>query len=438
MTLLIIHCPLRPFSVVSKARLSYEEQLDQFEWYLYQDDSVAGSAQSFGVGNIESMPYADQVLALMPTIDVRLLETKVPIVNSKKMQQILPGLIEDQILGGVERSSIYVLPPLAGQPSSQRILAVMDQSWIDWLSQQLKTILTPRIRLIPDCLILPLASNTQASCLARKKVQDNVIYTWHQSEQVGIAWIEHQSESELPSRLKDIHPLEWSLEGMTQSALAYSQRTDLSTVSLNLLNASTTSRNPSLKLSAQWFSKLTESFTNPLNNNDSCLERQLWLQTSRWAVYSLLSLFLGWGIFSSWLTIDNWRWSRNIDISAAQFLSPDSISLLARSGENESISDTLMKELTLEARKKGFVTDADFLPMTAKLGQLMSSLNQELVEKIQYDGYHIDFQIKPTSTSPLSSEVITKAQSLGLKVLNLQNNQYRLQPYAGLGMNSSN
>ena len=48
------------------------------------------SLTQFSTGTTDSMPYADEALVLMPTLDVRLIEAKVPLANAKKLQQILP------------------------------------------------------------------------------------------------------------------------------------------------------------------------------------------------------------------------------------------------------------------------------------------------------------------------------------------------------------
>jgi len=100
MSILIIRCPLKPFAGTDAASPSDWQELscaEQFEWALLDDvnaDSDIEFAQTgtqFGLGTTESMPYADEALVLLPTLDVRLIDAKVPLANAKKLQQNLPN-----------------------------------------------------------------------------------------------------------------------------------------------------------------------------------------------------------------------------------------------------------------------------------------------------------------------------------------------------------
>jgi hypothetical protein len=145
------------------------------------------------------------------------------------------------------------------------------------------------------------------------------------------------------------------------------------------------------------------------------------------------SILLGLGIYASWLAIDNWRWKRNIDLSAVQFLAPETIALLTQSKGNTSVSEVFVKQATQEARNKGLATDADFIAMTGKLQQLKTALGKESINSMEYNGYCIDFEFKPGGDPLSARQVIRKAESLGLMVTFLGNNRYQLQPYSGLG-----
>ena len=145
------------------------------------------------------------------------------------------------------------------------------------------------------------------------------------------------------------------------------------------------------------------------------------------------STFLGLGIYASWLAIDNWRWKRNMDLSAVHFLAPETVGLITQSKGNHSITEVFVKQATQEARNKALSTDADFVAMAGKLQQLKTALGKGSINKMEYNGYCIDFEFKPGGDALSTEEVIQKAQSLGLMVNDLGNNRYRLQPYAGLG-----
>ena len=439
MNLLIIHCPNKPFSETALTNGELASLKDSFEWCLCETNAIHAQYQSSGIGNIDSMPYADEVLVLIPTLDIRLIEIKVPLVKPKKLQQVLPSLVEDQVLDNIDNSLVYVLPPLPGQLGSQRTVAIMNRQWLHWVSNQLKDILTPRIRLIPDCMILPLeseSSNTDgvsSSCLAYKQIAKAIIYTWHKSTQLGISWVEHSDTKHLPSALQRIKPTEWSWEWMVSNAFNFSRRTDVGVAGINLLLAMPTPKRSIQKISFEWFKNPVPSLISPLGTKTSWMDQNTWALPARWVIYAMSSILLGLGIYASWLAIDNWRWKRNIDLSAAQFLAPETIALLAQSKGNTSISEVFVKQATQEARNKGVATDADFIAMTGKLQQLKTALGKESISSMEYNGYSIDFEFKPGGELLSTKQVISKAESLGLMVTDLGNNRYRLQSYAGLG-----
>ena len=439
MNLLIIHCPNKPFSETVLTNGELASLQDSFEWCLCETNAMHAQYQSSGIGSIDSMPYADEVLVLIPTLDIRLIEIKVPLVKPKKLQQVLPSLVEDQVLDNIDNSLVYALPPLPGQLGSQRTVAIMNRQWLHWVSNQLKDILTPRIRLIPDCMILPLeseSSNTDgvsSSCLAYKQIAKAIIYTWHKSTQLGISWVEHSDTKQLPSALQRIKPTEWSWEWMVSNAFNFSRRTDAGVAGINLLLAMPTPKRSIQKISFEWFKNPAPSLIGHSGTNTSWMDQDTWALPARWAIYAMSSILLGLGIYTSWLAIDNWRWKRNIDLSAAQFLAPETIALLSQSKGNTSVSEVFVKQATQEARNKGLSTDADFIAMTGKLQQLKTALGKESINSMEYNGYSIDFEFKPGGDPLNTRQVISKAESLGLMVIDLGNNRYRLQPYSGLG-----
>ncbi len=94
-------------------------------------------------------------------------------------------------------------------------------------------------------------------------------------------------------------------------------------------------------------------------------------------------------------------------------------------------------QVTSDQRRQGLVSDADFAPMAAKLQQLKLAFGPEVLQKIDYDGYGIDFEFKPGALKSVNQqggdEVMQKARALGLMVKPLGPSRYRLEPYSGLG-----
>jgi len=442
MNFLIIHCPHKTFSETVLTNGELASLKESFEWCLCETNSIHAQYQSSGIGSIDSMPYADEVLVLMPTLDIRLIEIKVPLVKSKKLQQVLPSLVEDEVLDSIDNSLVYALPPLPGQLGSQRTIAIINRQWLYWMANQLKGILTSRIRLIPDCMILPLESESSyvngviSSCLAYKQNDEAIIYTWHKSTQLGISWVEHSDTKQLPSALQKIKPAGWSWDWMVNNAFNFSRRTDVGVAGINLLLAMPTPKKSIKKISFEWLKNPVPTLIGSSGTNTSWMDQNTWALPARRAIYAMSSIILGLGIYTSWLAVDNWRWKRNMDLSAAQFLSPETIALLTQSKGNNSITEVFAKQTTQEARNKGLSTDADFISMAGKLQQLKNALGMESIRNMEYNGYCIDFEFKPGGEPLSTRQVVQKAESLGLMVTYLGNNRYRLQPYSGLGSNT--
>jgi type II secretory pathway component PulL len=161
MSTLLIRCPLKPFAGAFTGLAGEWEDLacaQRFEWCLVEDvDALSASTSPLsmqsGIGSIDSMPYANEALVLLPTLDVRLIETKVPLANPKKLQAILPTLLEEYVLSNTATMHISALPPVPGQSAMDRTLAAIDRAWFNWITSQLEHVLSSRVRLIPDCLL---------------------------------------------------------------------------------------------------------------------------------------------------------------------------------------------------------------------------------------------------------------------------------------------
>ena len=84
---LIIRCPVRP---VAYSPEDWSSQDLYFSWAQSTDDHFKQ------VLDLDALPVAESVLAIIPGIDVRLTALKVPTVSNKKIIQLLPMLIEDE------------------------------------------------------------------------------------------------------------------------------------------------------------------------------------------------------------------------------------------------------------------------------------------------------------------------------------------------------
>ena len=473
MSLLIVRTPLKPLHGSTASSPSDWQDLacaERFEWCLLEgtliDGSAAGvdAAYQAGVGTTESMPYADQALVLMPTLDVRLIEAKVPLANAKKLQQILPNLVEEYLLGGVEALSVQAFPPVPGKPALQRTLALIDRAWLAWLTKQCENLLCPRVRLIPDCLVLQLtgteidsAKQSIAPTTSFIREEGSLILTRRTGEQLGVAWVERENLEQgiaLPSSFGNDQAVEISWDWLAPSAQTFI-RENVSSKSANFaLNLLPRTFRKQLGKSAfgSSFSSLSQlSKTAGLSGifgrqqagqagvDSSAMswsDPAVWQRSRQWLGFALATVVIGFVLHLSWLAVDNWRWGKRIELLAAQSLNSASVSALNQSGSGASYQAVLtafIKQVTQDQRRQGVVTDADFSSMSAKLQQLKAGFGAEVLQSIDYDGYGIDFQFKPGALQKTPEQVMQQARTLGLMVSPLGANRYRLEPYSGLG-----
>jgi hypothetical protein len=138
------------------------------------------------------------------------------------------------------------------------------------------------------------------------------------------------------------------------------------------------------------------------------------------------------------MMVSEWRWGKQMELLAVQSLSPASVAALNQAkvaNNSNAILSAFTKQATLEQRRRGVVVDADFAAMAAKLQQLKAVYGPEVLQKIDYDGYAIVFEFKPGLAMTEPKEVLKRARSLGMAISSLGSNQYRLEPYSGLGGN---
>ncbi|OZA77963.1 type II secretion system protein GspL [Polynucleobacter sp. 39-46-10] len=455
MSLLIVRAPLKPLNGSTASSASDWQDLacaERFEWCLVEDGEFAEGAvvvTGTGTGTTDSMPYADQALVLMPTLDVRLIEAKVPLANAKKLQQILPNLVEEYLLGGAEALAVQAFPPVPGKPALQRTLALIDRAWYAWLTKQLEGLLCPRVRLIPDCLVLDLVASGDSSVAPSTSFMrddGNVILSRRTGEQLGVGWIERENLEQgvqLPSSLGPDHAVEIAWDWLAPSAQAFIK-----------VNASSKSANFALNLLPNSFRKQSgKSSLFNLAQISGMLGRQasagaegdasamswadpvLWRRPRQWLTITLATMILGFGLHLTWLAIDDWRWTKRMELLAAQSLTSASVADLTKSNPNPTASAVLgafIEQVTREQRRQGAVTDADFASMAAKLQQLKASFGADVLQSIEYDGYGMNFEFKPGAVKQSSAQVLEQARMLGLMVKSLEVNRYRLEPYAGL------
>jgi len=468
MSTLLIRCPLKPFAGAFTGLAGEWEDLacaQRFEWCLVEDVDATSASPSpiqSGIGSIDSMPYADEVLALLPTLDVRLIETKVPLANPKKLQAILPTLLEEYVLSNTATMHISALSPVPGQPAMDRTLAAIDRAWLTWIASQLEHVLSSRVRLIPDCLLLSLHSDALASdlvaasspALMSMRESDALVYCQRTGIQTGIAWAESRAPSAqqhtnashdhrshkalpLPSRLGSINAVPFSWAWAAPSAIAFLAANASSRApnfALNLLPAGFKSRagvgiltRPSAGGTRTVHGATALAWVDPLT----------WQPALRWLGLGVAAIALGFIAQLAWLGVSNWRWGQQMELLAMQSLSPASMAKLSSGANEHAVLPVFLDQALSAQRSQGAVTDADFASLAAKLQQLSNALQVQSLQQIQYSANAVEFEFKAGVPNYSSNEavlrVIATARNSGLLVTHLGGTRYRLEAFAGLG-----
>ena len=172
---LIIRCPARP---VANNADDWSAQDLYFSW------AQGGEVKFKKVLDLDALPVADSVLAIIPGIDVRITELKIPAVSAKKIIQVLPMLIEDELLSLVADTNLQLLPPVLNQSSDRRLVSVIRRDWLLWLSQKLAVINCEQIQLISESMLLP----TSASIVFFQQDDTTNFYTSKKSSSNIICW----------------------------------------------------------------------------------------------------------------------------------------------------------------------------------------------------------------------------------------------------------
>jgi hypothetical protein len=424
------------------------------------EDADAGSLE-IGIGTTESMPYAYEVLVLLPTMNVRLIEAKVTLTNAKKLQQILPNLIEEYVLTGAQSLAVQALPPIPGKPALQRVIALIDRAWFVWLTKQLEGLISQRVRLIPECLLLAIPDSENAASemptIAYQPTEQGFIFTRRTGAQLGVAWVEDSLDRAvekiiLPKALQDMPVVEFSWGCLAPSATQFlkdSASPKSANYSLNLLPKSFRQEAGKGLLNLSSYLKRKRVDCNlVMSTTATWTDPVIWRQPLQWSKCMIASVVVGYLAHFSWLVIDNWRWGNRMEVLAAQSLTPVSIAKLnqdkaqgraqnkilgASTASDNAVITAFTKQVTQDQRRQGLVSDVDFAPMAAKLQQLKLAFGIEALQNLDYDGYGMDFEFKPGTVTRTDAEVVQKARALGLMVKTVGPNRYRIEPYAGLG-----
>jgi general secretion pathway protein L len=120
-----------------------------------------GRTMRSGTGTVALLPKATLVVALVAARDTLLLRAKLPPVKGLKLRQILPNVIEDQIIQDPQTCHIAVDPEPA--VNGVKMLAVIDRGWFRYLTEAFAEAGHRSLRMVPLTAGLPAADDAALS-----------------------------------------------------------------------------------------------------------------------------------------------------------------------------------------------------------------------------------------------------------------------------------
>ena len=385
---LIIRCPVRPIAI------SAEDWSAQDLYFSWAQNNEADFEK---VLDLDALPVADSVLALIPGIDVRLTELKVPAVSTKKIQQILPMLIEDELLSSLSDTNIQLLPQALNQSSDLRLVSVINRDWLLWLSQKLAVINCEQIQLIPESMLLPVSS----SAAFFHQEDTTSFYTLKKSANDIVCWSQPAGEpvlaTEEPHAQPQLQELSAALllSGITKEKKSYE--------SINLLP-----------------DEFYDFRTERQSELQHWLSRDLWKVPLKWAKYATLTLCVSYLGYLFTLVWQDRQWEALLQSAASQVMSDRA--------EGQASFTKLVKASCLAAHKNLENCDGDFERLLLNLQNVLKDTPPEALKGLEYSKKGLVFELQESTLS--NSQRVAILQDFSVQ--RLGPTSFLLSPYANL------
>jgi len=452
LSLLIIRVPRR--SLIGQEDLDLDGIKFQWKFISESEANPAVEQEMSGIGPMTSMPQSDSAIVFLSTLDVRLIQMKIPLVSDEKIQMIMPGLLADHLLDDITKFDFKILNPLEGYPALDRIVAVIDQQWLNWISSKVHELNAHRVRLLPDCYLLsPIQSGqltesrlTQAPPnIAYEVINDQVIWTVRLGEQTGASWIDQINDANqmnlltdhdqllamLPGQLRDksIAPFDWSSDWAINTALQLAHLPDHD--GINLLPDSYQAANPAKsvnQIQVQVSKLLTQWFT-----------QWSWSSNKSMLIFAPLSFIAGYMVYAVAIVLMNLGFNYQMNALVGGYLHESSrASIQSGDWDFQQISkiNHFLGQYHEQKRLAGELSQADFQIMSANLRKLSKIYGDGGIKKIVYKRSSIEFEFTNEflESKKISSEkVVSDAATLDMLVISLGEGRFKLLSYAGLG-----
>ena len=384
---LIIRCPARP---VANNADDWSAQDLYFSW------AQGGEVKFKKVLDLDALPVADSVLAIIPGIDVRITELKIPAVSAKKIIQVLPMLIEDELLSLVADTNLQLLPPVLNQSSDRRLVSVIRRDWLLWLSQKLAVINCEQIQLISESMLLP----TSASIVFFQQDETTNFYTSKKSSSNIICWSQPATE---PILLTEDHSAQPVLQEMSEALLIGGITTEKQSYeSINLLP-----------------DEFYDFRTERQSELQHWLSRDVWKVPLRWAKYAALTLCLSYLCYFFTLVWQDRQWEALLQNATNQ---------VALDRDGQSSFTRLVNASCLAAHKNLENCGGDFERLLLALQNVLKDTPPEALKALEYSKKGLVFELLESTLSNSQRLAIVRDHS----VQPLGSARFLLSPYVNL------
>ena len=384
---LIIRCPARP---VANNADDWSAQDLYFSW------AQGGEVKFKKVLDLDALPVADSVLAIIPGIDVRITELKIPAVSAKKIIQVLPMLIEDELLSLVADTNLQLLPPVLNQSSDRRLVSVIRRDWLLWLSQKLAVINCEQIQLISESMLLP----TSASIVFFQQDDTTNFYTSKKSSSNIICWSQPATE---PILLTEDHSAQPVLQEMSEALLIGGITTEKQSYeSINLLP-----------------DEFYDFRTERQSELQHWLSRDVWKVPLRWAKYAALTLCLSYLCYFFTLVWQDRQWEALLQNATNQ---------VALDRDGQSSFTRLVNASCLAAHKNLENCGGDFERLLLALQNVLKDTPPEALKALEYSKKGLVFELLESTLSNSQRLAIVRDHS----VQPLGSARFLLSPYVNL------
>lgn len=415
--LLVVFCPVNPRTLNQVARddIDVAGPGERFRWCLieHQGNDAETRIDQEGTGTLSNVPFADEALVVMPTVDVRLVRTKVPLISGKKLEALLPTLAEPYLLDQRTPLRYQLLPPTPGATGVDRTIAITSESWMTWLNDQLAQLPVRTLTLIPDCLLLdPADDNGTPTELLVDQQNTLGIFSAREGSDWGAGWVEADADpgalaAFAPNAQRSILSNAW----LMPRALAWLANKS----PINLIQRQATKKPGKAA---------KDKPLNPTRWRPK-VEWAHWRQPLRLAAGLGAVYVIGSVLYLGVLAISNWRWQNALAETTRQHLAtpvPDNAAAIA----------AFVRQASAKVHAQGKDTPADFLPMAGKLQILLNSYPAGILESVQYQSNGLAFTLRNGKGVPDASAIAKRARDLEIALLETGKNEYRMLPLAGL------